>query len=141
MKKIILFGLIGALALFVGQYSSEVQAMDGGMMGAAGYRGHDMGSGMMGYDVYRPDGMGYGMMGAGGDSGSLYRQDHSYLDRKGAERIFQDYLKSSHNPELRLGKIKDDGNFFEAEILNQDNSPTEKLIVEKNIGQMCSTVN
>jgi hypothetical protein len=60
------------------------------------------------------------------------------LNKKDAERIFEDNLNSRHNPNLKLGAIKDQGSSFEADLLTKDNSLVDKLIVDKNTGRMRS---
>ena len=102
MKKQILCGLAGALVLLLVQIPADLQAMDSGMMDSGGYRGYDMGPGMMHYGLSPDLGMGPGMMGQGYEDEPHYYQNPKYLDRNGAERIFEDYLKSRHNPNSRL---------------------------------------
>ena len=138
MKKLILCGLVGALAILLANSPIDAQAMDSGMMGGGGYRGYDMGPGMMHYGGSRYYGMGPGMMGQGYENEPYYYQNQKYLDRKNAERIFEDYLSSRHNPNLKLGEIKDEGSVFEADLLTKDNSLVDKLIVDKDTGRMRS---
>jgi hypothetical protein len=138
MKKLILCSLVGALAMLLTNSPIDTQAMDSGMMGGGGYRGYDMGPGMMHYGGSRDYGMSLGMMGPSDENGPHYRQNQTDLDRKGAERIFEDYLNSRHNPNFKLGKIKDEGSFFEADLLTQNNFLVDKLIVDKNTGRMRS---
>ena len=52
MKKLILCGLAGVLAMLLVQSPADLQAMDSGMMGSDGYRGYDMGPKMMHYGDY-----------------------------------------------------------------------------------------
>jgi hypothetical protein len=40
-------------------------------------------------------------------------------------------IKSMRNPNLKLGKVKDAGNAFEAEILTKNNSLVDKVLVDK----------
>jgi hypothetical protein len=138
MKKLILCGLVGVLAILLANSPIDAQAMDSGMMGGGGYRGYDMGPGMMPYGGFRNYGMDPGMMGQGDENEPHYRQNQKYLDRKGAERIFEDYLSSRHNPNLKLGEIKDEGSFFEVDLLTHDNSLADKLIVDKDTGRIRS---
>ena len=42
------------------------------------------------------------------------------------------------NPNLKLGKIKDVGNAFEAELLTKDNSIVDKIHIDKKTGWMKS---
>ena len=136
MKKQILYGLAGVLVMLLVQHPVELQAMDSGILGFDGYRGHEMGPGMMPYGGYSDDTMGPTMMNRGDENESQYRQNHTYLDRKAAERIFEDSIERKQNPNLKLGEIKDQGTFFEAQVLTKDNSLVEKLIVDKNTGRM-----
>ena len=138
MKKIILCSLVGALAMLLANSPIDAQAMDSGMMSGGGYRGYDMGPGMMRYGGYPAHGMGSSMMGPSGENGLQRNQNRPYIDKNGAERIFEDYLKSEHNPNLKLGKIKDEGSFFAADIVNRDNSLVGKLIVDKDTGRIRS---
>jgi hypothetical protein len=138
MKKLILCGLVGALALLLAQSPQAVQAMDSGMINNDGYGGYDMGPGMMHYGGSRDYSMGPGMMGQGYENEPHYLQNQKYLDRKNAERIFEDYLNSRHNPYLKLGKIKNEGSFFEADLLTRDNFLVDKLMVDKNTGRLRS---
>jgi hypothetical protein len=108
------------------------------MMSGGGYRGYDMGPGMMRYGGYQAHGMGSSMMGPSGENGLQRNQNRAYIDQNGAERIFEDYLKSEHNPNLKLGKIKDEGSFFEADVVTRDNSLVDKLIVDKDTGHLRS---
>lgn len=136
MKKIILYGLAGVLAMLLVQSPADLQAMDSGMMGSGGYRGYDMGPGMMRYGGDQADGMGPGMMGQSYEKVPHYYQHQKKMDRNSAERIFEDYLKSRHNPNLKLGEIRDGRSSFEADLLTKDNSLVDKLIVDKNTGRI-----
>ena len=138
MKKLILCGLVGALALLLAQSPQPVQAMDSGMMDIGGYGGYDMGPGMMHYGDSRCYGMGPGMMGQGYENEPYYPRNQKYLSRETAERILKDYLNSRHNPNLKLGEIKDEGSFFEADLLTGDNSLVDRLIVNKDTGRLRS---
>jgi hypothetical protein len=135
MKKLILYALVGAFAMLLAQSPVIVQAMDdGGSIEYNGYRGYGMGPGMMHYG----GGTDYGMAPQCNDYVPSYHQNQTYLDKKGAEKVFEDYLNARHNPNLKLGEIKDEGSSFEAELLTQNNSLVDKLIVDKNSGQMRS---
>jgi hypothetical protein len=71
--------------------------------------GYSRGSGMMG-------GSGYGM---GPGRGYGRQSTGKAIGAKEAEAMMRDYLKSSRNPNLKLGKMKDVGDAFEAEILTR----------------------
>lgn len=136
MKKLILYGLAGALAILLAQSPLNARAMDSGMMDSGGYRGYDMGPGMMRYGGPEEHSLSPGMMGRGYEDEPHYLRNRTYLDKKDAARIFEDYLNSRHNPNLKLGKIKDEGANFEADLLNKNNSLVDKLLVDKDTGRM-----
>ena len=50
----------------------------------------------------------------------------------------ENYITKMKNPNLKLGKIKDAGTAFEAEILTKDNSLVDKILVDKASGWMRS---
>ena len=111
--------------------------MGPGMMYGGGY-GYGMGPGMMGGRGYGY-GMGGGMMGGRG-----YGYDQPYaapgkpLEMKDAKAMMEDYLKSTRNPNLKLGKIKDTGTAFEAEVLTKNNSLVDKVLINKQTGRIGS---
>jgi len=113
-------------------------AMGPGMMGygmGPGMMGYGMGPGMMGY------GRGYGgMMGPGyGNNQQQYQQPQRTITEKDAKGIMENYLNSTRNPNLKLGKIKDEGSAFEAEIVTKNNSSlVDKVLVDKNTGWLRS---
>jgi hypothetical protein len=115
--------------------------MGPGMMYGPGYGpGYGMGPGMMYGPGYGPGyGMGPGMMygpGYGGQYG--YPNPQKPLDEKEVKPMLENYLKSARNPNLKLGKIQDKGNYFEADIVTKDNSLVDKVDVDKNTGWMRS---
>jgi hypothetical protein len=138
MKKLILCGLFGALALLLVLSPQPVQAMDSGMMGGGDYRGYDIGPGTMHSGDSRDYGMGHGMMGQGYENEPHYYRYQINIDRNSVERILKNYLNSRHNPNLKLGEIRDEGSSFEADLLTKDNSQVDKLIVDKDTGRMHS---
>ena len=100
-----------------------------GMMG--GYdSGYGMGSGMMGGYNY-----GYGM---GRGYGRQYPSTGKSIDAREAEAMMKDYLQSSRNPNLKLGKIKDMGKAFEAEILTKKNELVDRVHIDKATGYIRS---
>ncbi|MCJ7593276.1 MAG: hypothetical protein MUO52_00710, partial [Desulfobacterales bacterium] len=102
--------------------------MGPGMMG----RGYGMGPGMMGPGY----GMGPGMMGPG--YGPQYQQPQKHMEEKDAQAVLEDYVKSTRNPNLKLGKLKDTGSAFEAEIVTKEGSLVDKIAVDKSTGGMRS---
>ncbi|TFH48264.1 MAG: hypothetical protein E4G92_03830 [Bacteroidia bacterium] len=99
-----------------------------GMMG--GYGGYGMGPGMMG-----GYGSGYGM---GYGYGRQSQPTGKPIDAKEAEAMMKDYLKSSRNPNLKLGKIKDVGEAFEAEMLTKNNDLVDRVHIDKATGNIRS---
>jgi len=81
--------------------------------------------------------MGPGMMGPGYPGygpyqyGPQYQQPQEPLKEKDVKAIVENYLQSTRNPNLKLGKIKEKDNYFEAEILTKDNSLVDKIIVDR----------
>ena len=116
--------------------------MGGGMMGP-GMMGSGMGPGMMGGGMMGR-GMGPGMMGGGYGPQQgppyppQYQQPPKPLEERDAREILENYLNSMKNPNLKLGKIEDKGNAFEAEIVTKDNSLVDRILVEKSTGRMRS---
>jgi hypothetical protein len=107
-------------------------------------RGWGMGPGMMGGGYGSGYGMGYGMMGGyyGSDTGRgygrHYRSTGKAVNAKEAEVMMKDYLRSSRNPNLKLGKIKDAGDSFEAEILTKKNDLVDRVHIDKATGYIKS---
>jgi hypothetical protein len=137
MKMLILYGVAIVVAMLLANGPMNAQAMDDGMMNSNGYRGYATGPGMMRYGGYQANSMGPSMMGPG-EENSLQHNQNRAINRNGAERIFEDYLKSEHNPDLKLGKIKDEGSFFEADLVTRNNFLVDELIVDKDTGHLRS---
>jgi cytochrome c553 len=116
----------------------------GGRSGGPGY-GYGMGPGMMGGGM-----MGRGYGGYGGSPGMMgrgygygygpqYGQREKPLDKEEAKEEVENYLQSTRNPNLKLGKIEDKGNVFEADIVTKEsNSLVDKILVDKDTGTMRS---
>lgn len=90
-------------------------------------------------------GMGPGMMGGYGPGcgmgpgyGRQRPSDGKSVVQKEAKAMMNDYLKSSRNPNLKLGKIKNVGRAFEAEILTTKNDLVDKILIDKSTGYMRS---
>ena len=109
-----------------------------GMMG----RGYGMGSGMMmgrGYGMGPGYGQGQGSMETApeqGEIGPTSGRLETPLKEDGARTTVENYLQSTRNPNLKLGKITEQGNAFEAEIVTKDGSLVDKLLIEKSTGWM-----
>jgi len=133
-----------------GNYSGSGYGMGPGMMGP-GY-GYGMGPGMMGggyggYGMMGPGyGMGPGMMGPGYGYGygpqygygQQYRQPSTPLSEDQAKQEVGNYLSSTRNPNLKMGKIEDRGNDYEVNIETKDGSLVNKILVDKDTGWMRS---
>jgi hypothetical protein len=118
-----------------GPQAGGAYGMGSGMMGG----GYGIGSGMMG-GAY---GMGFGSTGPGYQASPQYpnnqqQQVQKPIDKSQAESMVQNYLRSSSNPNLKLGKITDQGSSFEADIVTKDNSLVDKILVDKGTGAMRS---
>ena len=100
--------------------------------------GYGMGPGMMGYGY----GMGPGMMGYGYGYNQQYqtpRTPQTPIKEKDAKGIVENYLNSTRNPNLKLGKVKDEGSAFEVDIVTKNNnSLVDKVLVDKSTGWLRS---
>lgn len=95
--------------------------------GPGAHHGYGMGPGMMGQGR-----MGPGMMGQG--YGPRYQQESKPLTEKDVKAMLENYVQSTRNPNLKLGKITEKDQYFEAEIVTKDNSLVDKIIVDKQTG-------
>jgi hypothetical protein len=118
--------------------------MGPGMMGRS-YGGYGMGPGMMGpgYGYGMGPGMmgrGYGMMGPGSGYGygPQSPQLPKPLDQDQAKQAVENYLKSTRNPNLKVGKVEEKGDDFEVDIDTKDGSLVNKVLVDKDTGWMRS---
>lgn len=105
-----------------------------GMMGP----GYGMGPGMMGPGYGRGSGWMHRDWGRGPQYGPQYQQPQKPLEEKDVKGMLENYLKSTRNPNLKLGSIEDKGSYFEAEILTKDDSLADKIAVDKTTGWMRS---
>lgn len=114
-----------------------------GMMG----RGYGMGSGMMGggsgmgpgYGMGSGYGRGPGSMGRAPEQGGTVTgagRLETPLKEEGARTAVENYLQATRNPNLKLGKITEQGDAFEAEIVTKDGSLVDKLLIDKSTGWM-----
>jgi len=81
-------------------------------------------------------GMGPGMMGQG--YGPQYQQERKPLTEKDVKAMAENYVQSTRNPNLKLGKITDKDQYFEAEIVTKNDSLVDKILVDKQTGWMRS---
>jgi hypothetical protein len=147
-------GMMGGGGYGYGMGPGYGYGMGPGMMGGRGY-GYGMGPGMMGPGygygmgpgMMGPGygyGMGPGMMGPGYGYGPpqqypyAQQQPQKPIDQDQAKAMVENYLKSTGNPNLKLGDIKDEGQYFEADVVTKDNSLVDKILVDKNTGAMRS---
>ena len=99
-----------------------------------------MGPGMMGRGGYGmgPGMMGPGMMGAGGEYAQRYGGHMGSLEEKDARNIVENYIRSTRNPNLKIGKIVDSGNAYKAQITTREDSLVEEVLIDKANGSMRS---
>lgn len=88
-------------------------------------------------------GPGYGHMGPG--SGSMHRfrgygarQSSEPLTKEEAESLLKHYVRSTENPNLKLGKVTDEKEHYVGEITTKDGSLVDKIRVDKRTGWMKS---
>lgn len=134
MNKKMLVGLVVAATIAIG--GGVVLAQGWGYGGGWGW-GHMMGP-WNGGNMMGPGYGGYGyMMGpgygnyCGGNTPGAYGASKA-LTEKDTEAILRNYIGA--NPNLKVGKIKDKGSFFEGEIVTKDNSLVARLGVNKDSG-------
>ena len=97
-------------------------------------QGWHMGPGMMGYGERG----GYGMMGPDRGYPQRYGRHMGSLEEKDARKIVENYIASTRNPNLKVGKITDAGNTFRAQIVTRDDSLVEEVLIDKESGSMRS---
>ena len=84
-------------------------------------------------------GMGPGMMGPGYQGyGPQYQGPQEPLKGKDVKAMLENYVQSTRNPNLKVGKIVEKDAYFEAEILTKNNALVDKILVDKNTGWMRS---
>jgi hypothetical protein len=155
MKKIIFVGLIAMFAVtlsmatvYAGPYGPADTQWNycpycGSYVGpGGGYNvgpGYGMGPGMMGPGYGMGPGMMYRGWGYGRQSGPQYQQPQRPMSEKDAKAILENYLKSTRNPNLKLGKIEDKGSAFQGDIVTaKDGSLVDKILIDKYTGWMRS---
>ena len=125
-----------------GWYCPNCGAYQGGYGMGYGMMGYGMGPGMMGYGMgpgMMGYGRGYGMMGPGYGYNQQYQQPQRPITEKDAKGIVENYLNSTRNPNLKLGKIKDEGSAFEVDIVTKSNGTlVDKVLVSKDTGWLRS---
>ncbi len=151
MKKMTIIVVSLLLVLGVGGYTFA--QMGGGMMGQ---RGMDMmGGGMMGGGMMGPGQGGgmmqnmqnmmnmmsqcsrmMGMMGQMGQPSATAQQPSEPLTQDQARERVEKYLNSLGNPNLKVGNVTETAIAYEVDVVTRDNSPVNKVIVDKKTGQM-----
>jgi hypothetical protein len=82
--------------------------------------------------------MGPELTGPGYGSVSKVTGPDKTLTESEARTAFENYIKSTGNADLKLGKIEDIGVSFKGEILNKDNSVVDEILLNKKTGSMRS---
>jgi len=157
-KTFLVIALVVALGLLLFFALGGFAQMGPGMMGPGYGYGYGMGPGMMGGGGYGGQqycpycggylgsgggyyGMGPGMMGPGYQGyGPQYQPLEKPLQKKDAEAMVENYIQSLHNPDLKLGEIKEKDTSFEVEILGKNKVVVDTIIVDKNTGWMRSAM-
>ena len=121
------------LAMFQHALSMGGQGMGPGMTGG-GMSGDSYGSDMMGR--MRTRAVKKSLLGAC-ESIPYFRPDEPMAMAE-AKMLMESCIKSKHNPNLRLGKIKDRGTDYEAEILTKSNMLVDRILIDKKTGWMRS---
>jgi hypothetical protein len=140
MRRLLLTATLAlALGLILLPVEGKAQMGPGMVEPGWGYGPGMMGPGMMGRGYY---GYGHGMMGPGWgygpQYGPRYQQPQEPLNEKDAREMVENYLRSTRNPNLKLGKITDKDRYFEADILTNDGSLADKIAIDKTTGWMRS---
>lgn len=112
--------------------------MGRGYGGYGAYGGYGMGPGMMGrgYGGYGMMGPGYGYGPQYGYGGQYQQQPSKPLDEAQAKQEVENYLRSTRNPNLKMGKIEKKGNGYEVSIETKDGVLVNKILVDKDTGRM-----
>jgi hypothetical protein len=103
-----------------------------GMRGRGWGHGYGMGPGMMG-----PGYQGYGPQ-YGSPYGPQYQGPQGPLKEKDVKAMLENYVQSTRNPNLKVGKITEKDAYFEGEIVTKNDALVDKILVDKNTGWMRS---
>ena len=166
MKKTIIFTTMVVCMVMLGVGVGYAQWMGPGMMGPGygpqpqdnwnycpycgnylgpGY-GYHMGPRMIGKGYGPGYGMGPGMMGRGYGMGPgysrpyapQYQQPSEPLNKDEAKQEVENYLKSTRNPNLKIGAVDEKGDHYEVAIETKDGALVDKIMVDKETGWMRS---
>jgi hypothetical protein len=145
MKKITLIVGMVTLTALIAMTPLYAQPAGPGATGPGYGYGYGMGPGMMGPGYGYGYGMGPGMMGPGYGGqygpqyGPQYQQPQKPLDKDQVKEQVENYLKSTRNPNLKIGKIEEKGNEYEVDIETKGGSLVDKLLVNKETGWIRSS--
>lgn len=132
MKNITLVTIAVIAFLTINMALANAQHMGGGpgMMGGMMERGsmHDDRDREPRYDT--PEGRQY--------QERESQQSRMPMEEKDVRVLLDDYLRSTRNPNPKLGMIEDKGPVFEAEILTKEGSLVDRVAVDKITGGMHS---
>ena len=129
MKNIVIAGL--ALLLVVGVGSMVFAHGPGYGRGYGGGGGYGPMHGYMhGYGA----GPGGGAGAYGGPCWSTPEATGEKLTKDSAKKLLENRLAFSRNPNLKVGKVVEKGDYFVGEIVTKDNSLVQKLQIDKNTG-------
>ena len=67
-----------------------------------------------------------------------YRRFPTPIDKKDAQTLAENYVDSTNNPNLKLGKEKDEVTDYEFDIVTRNNSLVDRLLVNKDTGEIRS---
>lgn len=118
--------------------------MGPGMMGRGyGYGGPEMmqrwGGGEYGYGPMHRGWQGERGYAPGRGPGYGYQGPEESLDKEGARGIVERYLNSSRNPNLKVGKIEEKEDVFEAEIVTRKGGDlVDRVQIDRQTGWMRS---
>jgi hypothetical protein len=137
MKKSLTTILVIVSVSYLGLTTFQAKSLGGGhgggMMGAGGHHGY--GGGMMDNN----EGMvPYSSRDNHQDRYGGYEKRQRQMQEREAREIIENQIRSTRNPNLKVGKIEDMGPTFNAEIVTKDGSLVDKVAVDKNSGSMRS---
>lgn len=154
MNRIAFIVLIGAWAAMLAFGTANAQAVGPGMTGhsydpatavscqplrdllSSPRRDWNIERGMM--NPGWPNSIGPGMIGVYPWNKPPYRQFAKPLGEKDALALVENYLDSTQNPNLKLGKNKDEETDYEFDVVTKDNSLVDRLLVNKVTGYIRS---
>jgi hypothetical protein len=121
------------LSMFQHAISMGGQGMGPGMMSRGTMGGYGSGPGMMGMT---PGGMKRSFLVA--CEGIPYIRPDKTVGMVEAKMLLESCIQSTHNPNLKLGEIKDRGADYEASIVTKSNMLIDRILMDKKTGWMRS---